>query len=61
MVTDGTRQKTMRARFIKGLALIMVVGLAVQLGACGARLNGGASGGTGRSTSAGGGLSIPFP
>ncbi|MDD3443882.1 MAG: hypothetical protein PHS60_00610 [Zavarzinia sp.] len=51
----------MRARFIKGLTLIMVVGLAVQLGACGARLNGGASGGTGRSTSAGGGLSIPFP
>lgn len=51
----------MRTRFMKGLALVLVVGLGLQLGACGARLSGGASGGTGRSTSAGGGLSIPFP
>lgn len=51
----------MRTRFIRGLALVLVLGLAAQLGACGARLSGGASGGTGRGTSAGGGLSIPFP
>lgn len=51
----------MRARLVKGLALFVVLGLAVQVGACGSRLTGGASGGTGRGASAGGGLSIPFP
>ena len=51
----------MRARFIHGLAVILALSLAAQLGACGSRLNGSASGGSGRATTAGGGLSIPFP
>ncbi|MCF4166116.1 hypothetical protein L2U69_10720 [Zavarzinia compransoris] len=50
-----------RANLRKIVAMALVVGMVSALGACGARLKGGASGGTGRGSSAGGGISIPFP
>jgi len=49
------------ARLAKLAAFVLAAGLLVTVAACGARLGGSASGGSGRSGTASGGISIPFP
>jgi hypothetical protein len=49
------------ARLARVAVFVLAAGLLVNVAACGARLGGGASGGSGRSSSASGGISIPFP
>ncbi|RJF88747.1 hypothetical protein D3874_18585 [Oleomonas cavernae] len=49
------------ARLAKLAVFVLAAGLLVNIAACGARLGGSANGGSGRSSSASGGISIPFP